>query len=59
MNPTDPQALADAIIQALNAPLLREKARQYNLNLVQQLAGLDVNLPKIEQFYDSLLARHN
>ena len=59
VNPTDPQALADAIIQALNAPLLREKARQYNLNLVQQLAGLDVNLPKIEQFYDSLLARHN
>ncbi|MFH1446334.1 MAG: glycosyltransferase family 4 protein, partial [Chloroflexota bacterium] len=58
IDPQDPQALADAISQALESPELRQKAATLNKTLIQQRASIAINRPKIKEFYMHLISRH-
>lgn len=55
VNPEDPQALARAILHALQRPELREQARQINLSLVQTRAEYFAVMQEVQAFYQSLL----
>lgn len=54
VEPDKPQALAEAILLALDHPELRQSAAQRNACLVKERAGVDVVRSKIEDFYQSL-----
>jgi len=58
IDPQDPQALADAISQALESSKLRQEAAKLNKTLVQQRASLAINQPKIKKFYTHVISQH-
>lgn len=58
IDPQDPQALADAISQALESPELRQKAAILNKTLIQQRASIAINQPKIKDFYTRVISQH-
>ena len=51
VDPGDPQALAQAILQALDQPDLRSRARQINLDLVRERAEYGRVMRQAEEFY--------
>ena len=54
VNPGDPRALADAILQALAQPDLRNQAVKHNLRLVAQRAELTTVMVQAQQMYSKL-----
>ncbi|MCU0487267.1 MAG: glycosyltransferase [Anaerolineales bacterium] len=55
VDPGDPQALAQAILQAFDQPDLRSSARQINLDLVRDRAEYGGVMRMAEGFYQSLV----
>ena len=55
VDPGNPQALAEAIIQALDQPDMRSSARQINLKLVRERAEYGGVMRQAEAFYQSLV----
>ena len=55
VDPHDPSALADAIIQAVSSPDLRTQAIEINHKVVHEKAALEITRPKIKAFYDALI----
>jgi glycosyltransferase involved in cell wall biosynthesis len=55
VDPGDPQALAEAIMQALDQPELRSRARESNLKLVRERAEYGGVMRQAEAFYQSLV----
>jgi glycosyltransferase involved in cell wall biosynthesis len=51
VNPRDPRAIAEAIIEALEKPQLRHAAAERNLEIIKERATQAVNRPKIDAFY--------
>ena len=51
VNPTDPAALAKAILSALNRPEFRRQAGEFNIRLVTERAEYNHVMQKAEQFY--------
>jgi glycosyltransferase involved in cell wall biosynthesis len=58
VDPRDPRALADAIIQAVRSPDLRTQAIEINQRLVHENAALEITRPRIKAFYDALINEH-
>ena len=58
IDPQDPQALANAISQALESSKLRQEAAKLNKTLVQQRASLAINQPQIKKFYTHVISQH-
>jgi glycosyltransferase involved in cell wall biosynthesis len=54
----DPQALAQAILQALDQPDLRLKARGINLKLVQERAEYQWVMGQADAFYSSIIKQN-
>lgn len=50
-DPSNPQALAQAILQALNDSDLRQRARQRNVNLIAERAEYGQVMSQVEEFY--------
>lgn len=55
VDPTDPIALGEAILAALDQPELREKARQRNLELIENRANYTTVMESALKFYRSFL----
>jgi hypothetical protein len=55
VNPRDPRAIAEAIIEALEKPQLRHLAAERNLEIIKERATQAVNRPKIDAFYRQFL----
>jgi glycosyltransferase involved in cell wall biosynthesis len=58
VDPHDPRALADAIIQAIRSPELRTQAIEINQDLVHEKAAQEITWPRIKAFYDALINEH-
>lgn len=56
VDPNDPQALADAILLALNNPKLRQRARKDNLRLITKRGAYQRVMNRAEGFYTKLVA---
>jgi hypothetical protein len=56
VEPTKPQALAEAVLAGLDQPELRQKAREINLDLIRQRAEVGLVRSQIEVFYRRLVA---
>ena len=56
VDPRDPRALAEAIIQALKDPILRQKALEWNVRLIAERAAYERVMPAAADFYSSLVA---
>jgi glycosyltransferase involved in cell wall biosynthesis len=48
---TDAHSIADAILQAINKPVLRIKAAKYNAVLIAERAAYLPNMARVERFY--------
>jgi len=55
VNPNDPQAIADAILLALENKDLRRNAAGLNTNIISTRAEYGMNMKKVAGFYESLL----
>ncbi len=55
VEPTKPPALADAVLQALDRPELRLKAKEINLGLIRERAEVNLVRSQIEVFYRRLV----
>jgi len=55
VDPADPQALADAIVQALDQPALRQAAAAHNRQLVAERAEYSSVMRQAEQFYEQIV----
>ncbi len=55
VEPTQPEALADAIVTALGAPALRASAAEANLEIICQRADVDLVHSQMEVFYQQVL----
>jgi glycosyltransferase involved in cell wall biosynthesis len=55
INPNDPQAIADAILLALENKDLRQTAAGLNTNMISTRAEYGMNMKKVAGFYESLL----
>lgn len=55
VDPGSPEALAEAVIQALHDQKKRDQAKQYNLKMVSERAEISQVRPKIAAFYQNLL----
>ncbi len=55
VDPKDPNALADAIIKALNDPAARQSAVRQNLEIIKERAAQESTRPKITHFYQQFL----
>ena len=53
-DPTDPAALAAAIIRALSDEALRQRARTHNRRLIEERVDYDVVMREAGRFYESL-----
>jgi glycosyltransferase involved in cell wall biosynthesis len=51
VNPRDPEALAQAILQALDQPALRQTAARQNQDIIQARAAQSATQPQIDAFY--------
>ena len=56
VNPGDPNALSEAIVQAISQPELRKQARERNLQLVKERAEYGKVMQKAEGFYKRLIS---
>ena len=56
VDPTDPQALADAMITALQKTELRAQAQKFNSRLIIERAEYQHSMEQAEDFYQSLIA---
>ena len=56
VDPTDPQALADAMISALQKTELRAQAQKFNSRLISERAEYQHSMEQAEDFYQSLIA---
>lgn len=56
IDPENPQALADAIVQALENPELRESAAVANQRLIAERAEYNRGMRRAESFYQDLIA---
>ncbi|MFZ7127840.1 MAG: glycosyltransferase [Desulfobacterales bacterium] len=56
VNPTDPEELADAILQALESAELRRRAAERNFAIIQNRADRAATLPEIDRFYSQFLS---
>ena len=56
VDPTDPQALADAMITALQKTELRAQAQKFNNRLIIERAEYQHSMEQAEDFYQSLIA---
>lgn len=54
-DPARPQALARAILKALQDEQLRHKAREHNLRLIQDYADRNKVMPYVEEFYHKII----
>ena len=57
VDPTSPEALAEAILTALNSPELRYRATAINIALIKERAEVGPTRQAIDQFYHQVLAR--
>lgn len=57
VDPQDPDALAAAILQALDSPNLREKAAKRNLAIINDRAAQNTTRPLIDSFYQQFLKK--
>jgi glycosyltransferase involved in cell wall biosynthesis len=55
VDPNDPHALAEAVVQSVNNPGLRESAREINLKLIAQKAEHTRVMHSAEAFYQKLI----
>lgn len=55
IDPADPRALADAILQALSQPELRQRAREINIQLVAEKAEYGQVMHRAAGFYEQLI----
>jgi glycosyltransferase involved in cell wall biosynthesis len=56
VNPTDPQALADAMFNALQETELRAQAQKENRRLITERAEYQHSMEQAEEFYQSFIA---
>ncbi len=56
-NPNDPQALAEAVLQALAEPELRQRARKINLQHIAERASYPVVMLQAQAFYHQLAGK--
>jgi glycosyltransferase involved in cell wall biosynthesis len=56
VDPTDPQALADGMITALQKTELRAQAQKLNTRLIAERAEYQNSMEKAEEFYQSFIA---
>ncbi len=56
-DPTKPQEIAAAIIQALSSPDLREQARVMNLILIRERAEYDTCMRRVREFYHKIIEK--
>jgi glycosyltransferase involved in cell wall biosynthesis len=56
VDPADPQALAEAVLLALDQPELRRRAAKHNRQLVEQRADYARCMQTADNFYQSLIA---
>jgi glycosyltransferase involved in cell wall biosynthesis len=54
VDPNDPQAIADAVLVALDREDLRREAAGLNLKLIATRAEYQLNMGRVEEFYGSL-----
>jgi glycosyltransferase involved in cell wall biosynthesis len=54
VDPSDPSALAKAILQALDSANLRSAAAKHNEQLIREKAGVDAARAKVREFYERL-----
>ena len=57
VNPRDPQELANAIIEALDQPDLRQNAADINLTVIKNRAAQRATQPMIKNFYAQILTQ--
>jgi glycosyltransferase involved in cell wall biosynthesis len=57
IDPSDPSALAEAIISALEKPDLRQKAEKYNQVLISDRAEYQTSMEKALEFYQSFIKK--
>jgi len=57
VDPADPQALATAILAALDDPALRQKAAARNREMITGRAAHSTVMEQAEKFYEALIAR--
>ncbi len=55
VEPTKPPALAEAVLQALDQPALRLKAKEINLGLIRERAEVNLVRSQIEVFYQRMV----
>ncbi|MFO3796384.1 MAG: glycosyltransferase family 4 protein, partial [Anaerolineales bacterium] len=55
--PTDTQAMADALLRALRDPALRQRAREYNVELIARRADYYRNMEKATEFYRQVIKK--
>jgi glycosyltransferase involved in cell wall biosynthesis len=55
VDPGDPNALARAILNAIDQDHLRENAQQYNLNIIAEKAAYEGVMERAETFYRELI----
>jgi glycosyltransferase involved in cell wall biosynthesis len=55
VDPGDPVALAEAILQALQQPERCRRAHQLNRELIQERADFKQVMPRVEQFYREII----
>jgi len=55
VDPTDPDRLAEAIIEALDKQQFRHQAAEINLDIIKKRAAQSATRPKIDQFYKIFL----
>jgi glycosyltransferase involved in cell wall biosynthesis len=59
IDPTNPKALADAIVWALKDSALRKQATKINAQIVADRADYNRNMERVEMFYQMVLNRKN
>ena len=57
IDPTDPDALASAILQALDSPELRKSAAEQNREIIKSRADYHATRPLIDAFYQQFLQK--
>ncbi|MRR29630.1 glycosyltransferase family 1 protein, partial [bacterium] len=55
VNPADPEALANAILQAINNSELRAKAAKINAQLIREKAGIEAARARVKECYERLV----
>jgi len=58
VDPGDPQALAEAILRALDQPELRAEAKRVNLELVRERAEYNLVMHQAKKFYITLISKN-